>query len=184
MKLSVSAARSYARSISIGSGCAIRGGERVAVDEIAAVRGQRDAVARLGVGRARLRVLPGDAADADHGRARAVDQHERHLQQDLQLRRDRIGLAVVEALGAIAAVEQERVAAVPRARARLRSCSTSHDVTSGGRRPISSTTRASATGSRYRPAAPRVVLASSKASSRSRSSDTVRSPPTPAPRVR
>ena len=111
MKLSVSAARSYARSISSGSGSRSAARERVAVDEVAAVRGQRDVAARLDVGRARLRVLARDAADADHRLARAVHEHERHLQQDLQLRGDRLAAAVVEALGAVAALQHERVAA-------------------------------------------------------------------------
>jgi hypothetical protein len=40
-----------------------------------------------------------------------VDQHEAHLHQDLELAGDRLGAAVVEALGAVAALEQERLAA-------------------------------------------------------------------------
>ena len=48
------------------------------VDHVAAVGRQAE---RVDVGRARLGVLAGDAADLDHRHARAVGQHDGHLQQ-------------------------------------------------------------------------------------------------------
>jgi len=41
-----------------------------------------------------------------------VQQHQGHLQQDLELARDLAGLAVGEGLGAISALEQEALAAL------------------------------------------------------------------------
>ena len=70
--------------------------------------------------RARLHELPGDAADLQHRQRGAVGEHGRHLQQDLQPLADRdrrvggAGLGqrgeVVERLGAVAGLEQERAA--------------------------------------------------------------------------
>ena len=48
------------------------------------------------------------------GLLQAVDEHQAHLQQDLQLLRDLVGLAVLEALGAVAALEDEALAALGR----------------------------------------------------------------------
>jgi hypothetical protein len=90
----------------------------VVVDHVAAE--DRDlAVGRLlGRRRARLHELPRDPADLEHGQRRAVGQHGRHLQQDLQplpdrnrrVRGARLGDApvVVERLGAVARLEEER----------------------------------------------------------------------------
>ena len=50
----------------LGIGRAVGGREARAVDDVAAVGRQRDAVPRLEVGAARLGVLAGEAADADH----------------------------------------------------------------------------------------------------------------------
>ena len=65
---------------------------------------------RLRRRRARLRELAGDAADLHHRRRRAVDHHGRHLQHDLQLLADRDRREVVEGLGTVARLEQERSA--------------------------------------------------------------------------
>ena len=86
------------------------GGEFGTVHEIAAERRQRDAVAGLGIGRTRLGVLAGHAADADDGLLESVQQHEAHLQQDLELLGDLVGLALLESLGAVASHEQELAA--------------------------------------------------------------------------
>ena len=93
---------------------------RVVVDHVAAE--DRDvAVGRvLDVARARLHELARDPADLQHRQRRAVGEHGRHLEQDLQPLADRDGrvrgaglgqaLEVVERLGAVAGLEQERAA--------------------------------------------------------------------------
>ena len=81
-----------------------------AIDDVAAVAWQGRAVARFGVGRTRLRVLARKAADAHDRLAQPVHEHEAHLQQHLQAVRDDLGRAVAEALGAIAALQQEAFA--------------------------------------------------------------------------
>ena len=83
------------------------GVEGRAVHEIAAVGRKREAVARLRVARAGLRVLAGEAADAGHAALAALHQHQAHLQQDLEARGDRARLAAVERLRAVAALEDE-----------------------------------------------------------------------------
>ena len=94
------------RVVSARLGC-----ELVAVDGIAAIGRQRHAVAGLGVGRARLGVLPGDPAELDHRHGRGVRQHDRHLQQHPQLVAHVVGRDPGEGLGAVAALEEERLAA-------------------------------------------------------------------------
>ena len=64
------------------------GRELGAIDEIAEVARQDDAAALLGRLRARLRVLAGEAPDAHDRLLAGVDEHHRHLQEDLQLVRD------------------------------------------------------------------------------------------------
>ena len=130
-----------------GIGTAILGGERQPVDEVAAVGRQRDVAARLEVLGARLGVLAGEAADADHPLLRAVHQHQAHLQQDLELAGDDLGRAVVEALGAVAALEQEALRRRRPRRAAPRSVSTSHEVTSGGSRDSAAVARSTSAGS-------------------------------------
>src|SRR5690606_11690789 len=73
---------------------------------------QRYAGARLEIGAPRLRVLTGEPADPDHRLLQPDEHHERHLQQDLELLDDVLGRALVEALRAVAALEQERLAAL------------------------------------------------------------------------
>ena len=87
------------------------GGEVEAVDRVAAVGRQRDALAGLEVGGARLGVLPGEPADLDHRHRRGVGQHDRHLEQHAQLVADVVGGDAGEGLGAVAAHEHERLAA-------------------------------------------------------------------------
>ncbi len=90
-----------------GVGTAVLGRERQSVHQVAAIGRQRHVAARLEVLGARLGVLPGEATDADHPLLRAVHQHQAHLEQDLELAGDDLGRAVLEALGAVAALEQE-----------------------------------------------------------------------------
>ena len=85
MKLSVSAACWYAVEQSCGSARRASGVNSAAVDEIAEVAREHDAVALLGRLDARLGVLPGEAPDADDRRLARVDEHERHLEEDLEL---------------------------------------------------------------------------------------------------
>ncbi|CAM5230109.1 hypothetical protein SALBM135S_08298 [Streptomyces alboniger] len=63
---------------------------------------------RRGIG-ARLGVLPRDAADLHDGHGRRVREDGAHLEQGLQLVADVVGRHGVEGLGAVAALEQERL---------------------------------------------------------------------------
>ena len=91
-------------------GPAGRGLELEVVDDVAEVRRQLDAVALLGGCRARLGELARDAADLQRRHARAVGEHERHLQDHLELVADVVGRELGERLRAVARVEQEAVA--------------------------------------------------------------------------
>ena len=86
-----------------------RFGEGEVVDDVAAKRRQRDAVDRLGRGRARFRVLPRDAAHLHHGHAGRVGECHRHLEDHAELLADVVG-AGVERLGTVAGLQQERLA--------------------------------------------------------------------------
>jgi len=77
------------------------------VDEVAAIAGQGQAVPGLGVGGTRLGVLAGKAAHANHRLLHSVQEHQAHLQQDLELAGDLTRIAVGEGLGAIPALQQE-----------------------------------------------------------------------------
>ena len=80
-----------------------------AVDEVAAVARQRDAVASSRCRRERgLAYWPAMRPTRMIGFLSPCTQHEAHLQQDLELLRDDVGRAVVEGLGAVAALQQER----------------------------------------------------------------------------
>ena len=91
---------------------ALRRAESRPVDIVAAVARQGDAVAGLGIGRARLGILAGKAADTNNRLLQALQQHQAHLQQDLQASGDVVGFAVLEALRAISALQQELLAAL------------------------------------------------------------------------
>ena len=80
--------------------------------------GQLDAVDGLGGGRAGLGELAGDAPDLHDGHAGRVGEHDRHLQDDLELVADGVGREGVERLGAVAGLEQERLAVGDLGRAR------------------------------------------------------------------
>ena len=82
------------------------GGQRV--DDVAAVGRQAERIQR---GRARLGVLAGDPGHLDHRHRRAVGEHHGHLQQGADVAPD-VRLGVVDVgLGAVAALQQERLAA-------------------------------------------------------------------------
>ena len=85
------------------------GVELGAVDDVATIGGQRHAVLGLVVGRARLGELAGDAADLHHRLRAGEGQNHRHLQEDAEEVADVVGAMLGEALGAIAALEQECV---------------------------------------------------------------------------
>ncbi len=88
-----------------------RGGVEVeAVDDVAAVGGQGDPVLRLGLRRARLGELAGQAAELDDRTGGAEGQHHRHLQQHLEGVADVVGVELGEAFGAVAALQEERLA--------------------------------------------------------------------------
>ena len=93
-------------------GLAVDGREARPVDRVAAVTRQRHAVSRLVVGAARLRVLACHSADSDDRLLEPDEHHERHLQQNLQFLHDVVGRAFVEALGTVAALQQECLAAL------------------------------------------------------------------------
>ncbi|CAM3831476.1 hypothetical protein NOZE110980_16960 [Nocardioides zeicaulis] len=95
----------------LGVGDAGLGGEVVAVDGVAAVGRERHAVAGLLVGAARLGVLAGEPAELHDRHRGGVGQDDGHLQQHPQLVADVVGGDAGEGLGAVAALEQERLAA-------------------------------------------------------------------------
>ncbi len=87
-------------------------GELHCVDDVAAIARQLLAVPLLGRRGARLGELAGDAADLHHRQRRRVGEHHRHLQKDAQKVANVVGAHVVgaglrEALGAVAALQQE-----------------------------------------------------------------------------
>ena len=91
-------------------GLARRGRELDVVDDVAAISRQGDAVDRLQVGGARLRELASDASDL-HNRRSGGERHDhRHLQEHPEEIADVVGRMLAETLGAIAALQQERVA--------------------------------------------------------------------------
>ena len=83
------------------------GRERGRVDRVAEVARERHPLARLGLLAAGLGVLPRDATHPNDRRLGRMDEHERHLQEDLQLARDDVARAVRQRLGAVAALEHE-----------------------------------------------------------------------------
>ena len=87
------------------------GGELEAVDHVAAICRQRDLAACFGRSGPRLGVLPSDPAHLHDRDARRIRQHDRHLEQGLELVPDVVGRDAVEGLGAVAALEQERLPA-------------------------------------------------------------------------
>ena len=94
------------------------GGGRRVVHDVAAEAGQVDVADALGGRRPGLGELAGDAAHLHHGDAEGVGEHDRHLQDDLELLPDVDGRERLEALGAVAGLEQEGLARRPPGRGR------------------------------------------------------------------
>ena len=80
--------------------------EARAVDEVPPVAEQRLAVSGLGVGGPRLGVLAREPSHPDHALAGPVNEHQAHLQQDLELVGDDARLTLIEALSAVASLKQ------------------------------------------------------------------------------
>ena len=96
-------------------GRARRRGELRPVDDVAAIARQFLAVLLLDRRGARLGELAGDAADLHHRHRGGIGEHHRHLQEHAQEVADVVGADVVgarigEALGAVAALQQETFA--------------------------------------------------------------------------
>ncbi len=84
--------------------------EAHAVDDVAAIAGQFDAVDLFQRRRARLGELTRDPADLHHRLASGEGQNDRHLQDQAEGVADIVGRELLEALGAVAALEQEGLA--------------------------------------------------------------------------
>lgn len=81
----------------------------VAVQNISSEAGQLHAVDHFRRARPRLGVLASHAANANHTLVCAPDEHQTHLKQQLDLGLNGALLAVVEQLGAIAALQQKGI---------------------------------------------------------------------------
>lgn len=82
--------------------------ETDAIDDIATVSGQGDAVDGFIVGRARLGELASHAPDFDHRAASGEGHDNGHLQQHFKRVTDLCGGELGKALGAVATLQQER----------------------------------------------------------------------------
>jgi hypothetical protein len=91
-------------------GLARLGREVVSVDDVAPVGGQGHVSAGLGVARPRLGELARHAAHLDDRLGGAVGEHDGHLQDRLDPVADLLCRGTGERLGAVAALQQERVA--------------------------------------------------------------------------
>ena len=94
----------------LGIGRALFRREPHAVDDVAAIAGQFDAVDLFQRRRARLGELTRDSADLHHRLASGEGQDDRHLQDQTKGVADIVGRELLEALGAVAALEQEGLA--------------------------------------------------------------------------
>ena len=81
--------------------------EARAIDDVAAIRGQGQPMVTFGIGAARLGELPGDPRHLDQRSARDRQEPRGHRVEQPDDPRDLLGDRIVEALGAIAALEQE-----------------------------------------------------------------------------
>ena len=85
-------------------------GEVRAIDDIAAVAGQGDAVAGLAIGRSRLSVLTGKPAHPHHRHFQPMHQHQTHLQQHLEPVGDHFRITFGKRFRAIATLQQKALA--------------------------------------------------------------------------
>ncbi len=104
----------------LGIGRAGGGVELLAVDDVPAIGRQGDAPDRFGLLRARLGELAGDAPNLDHGLAAGKGQHHRHLQDQAKGVPDGVGVKLLEALRAVATLQQKGVATRDRAQQGLK----------------------------------------------------------------
>ena len=89
-----------------GIGAASVAREFVLVDDVTAVAWERDTCVMLYVARPRFGVLARDSSDAHDSLSRREHDDQTHLQQQLELAGDLLGLAIVERLRAIPPLEQ------------------------------------------------------------------------------
>ena len=94
-------------ALRIGRPCG--GGELHAVDVVAAIARQRDAVLLLEIARPRLGELPRHAPDLHHRQLRREGQHHRHLQKHAEGIADVVGMEIGEAFGTVSALQQKGV---------------------------------------------------------------------------
>ena len=90
-----------------GVGRAVVLGEGLVVDDVSPKALEGDAVAGLGLTRAGLGKLPGDATDLDDRHTRRVGEDDGHLEDHAQLVPDGVGGAGVEGLRAVAGLEEK-----------------------------------------------------------------------------
>ena len=90
--------------------CAVFCREVHAIDDITAIAGQFHIANLFHWGRARLCKLTRHAANFNHRACCTKGQYDRHLQQDLKGIADVVGGKLSEALGTIAALQQECLA--------------------------------------------------------------------------
>ncbi len=93
------------QSRGVGPARALR--EVEAVDDVAAVRGQRHVAPGLAVARARLGELTRHPPHLHDRHRRAVREHDRHLQHGLDAVADLLGGRAGEGLGAVTALQQK-----------------------------------------------------------------------------
>ena len=85
----------------------LRCGESRPVDHVAPVSRQRQPVPGFRIGRARLGILSGETPQANDPLLAPLHQHKAHLEQDLQLARDGIRIAVGKTLRAIPPLQKK-----------------------------------------------------------------------------
>ena len=85
-------------------------GERTSIHERTAETRQRLTISRFRIGRSRLRVLPSHASDPHDGFLLTVQDHQAHLQQNLELRDNALRGAILKALRAVTALQHKRLA--------------------------------------------------------------------------
>ena len=86
-------------------GCAVLERKGGAVDQIATIARQGDAVAGFELGRAGFGVLAGKTPHPRHPPLHSVGEHNAHLQQNLEIGGDRVAATVAEALGTVAPLQ-------------------------------------------------------------------------------
>src|SRR5699024_3901028 len=91
----------------LGIGCTCFGGRGDAVNQVAAIVVNFLAVYGLEISRARLGILSGNAANAQHGRLHLMNKDKAHLQQNLQKVHNLGRGTLRKSFGTITALKQE-----------------------------------------------------------------------------